>query len=129
MIKLTYGVGATDAVHPKYYTYNIDLKTGNQLSYEEVCEIAGFDSSTITSKVELAITEAMKDKMLDFSDGNYPTGTTFDTYNDESINNYINSINNNELKYFLSDDGKLNIIVKLTIPAGTGEFDTIITIE
>lgn len=31
-VLLTYGVGATDIVHPEYYTYNIDLKTGNQLS-------------------------------------------------------------------------------------------------
>lgn len=128
-VVLTYGVGATDVVHPKYYTYNIDLKTGNQLSYEEIYKIAGFNSSTITSKVEEAITKIMKEKMSSFSADNYPTGTTFDTYNNESINNYKNSINNNTLEYFLSDNGKLNVIVKLSIPAGTGEFDTIVTID
>ena len=134
---LTYGVGATDVVHPKYYTYNINLKTGNQLSYEEIYTIAGFNSSTITSKVEQAITEIMKEKLKDFKDpdkdtgagGYYPNGTNFDTYNNESINNYKSSINNNTLEYFLSDNGKLNVIVKLSIPAGTGEFDTIVTID
>ena len=128
-VLLTYGVGSTDAVHPKYYTYNIDLKTGNQLSYEEIYKIAGFNSSTITSKVETAITKIMKEKMSSFSTDNYPTGTTFDTYNNESINNYKSSINNNTLEYFLSDNSKLNVIVKLSIPVGTGEFDTIVTID
>lgn len=117
---LTYGVGATDVVHPSYYTYNINLKTGNKLSYEETYKIAGLDSNIIESKVENAITKVMKEKFSDES---------FDTYNRESINNYKNSISNNTLKYFLSDNNKLNIIVKLIIPAGSGEFDTIITVE
>lgn len=134
---LTYGVGATDVVHPKYYTYNIDLKTGNQLSYGEVYNIAGLSSSNIDSKVENAITKIMQDKLKnlkdpqkDTGDGSYyPDGTNFNTYNNESISNYKKSISNNTLKYFLSDNGKLNIVVKLSIPAGTGEFDTIITVD
>ena len=134
---LTYGVGATDVVHPKYYTYNIDLKTGNQLSYEEVYNIAGLSSSNIDSKVENAITKIMQDKLKGLKDpqkdtgdgGYYPEGTNFNTYNNESISNYKKSISDNTLKYFLSDNGKLNIVVKLSIPAGTGEFDTIITVD
>lgn len=128
-IVLTYGVGATDIVHPKYYTYNINLKTGNQLSYEEAYGVAGFNSSNINSKVESAITSIMQEKMSNFSSDNYPVGTNFDTYNNESINNYKNSVSNNTLKYFLSDNGKLNVVVKLSIPSGTGEFDTIITVD
>lgn len=136
-VVLTYGIGATDVVHPNYYTYNIDLKTGNQLSYEEVYNIAGLSSSNIDSKVENAITKIMQDKLKDLKDpqkdtgdgGYYPSGTNFNTYNNESISNYKKSISNNTLKYFLSDNGELNIVVKLSIPVGTGEFDTIITID
>lgn len=124
-IILTYGIGATNVVSPKYYTYNFDLKTGEQLSYEKIYSIAGFNSNNIDSKVENAITKVMKEKMSNFSDN----GTNFDTYNNESINNYKNSINNNNLKYFLSDNGKLNIVVELSIPAGIGKFDTIITVD
>lgn len=127
---LTYGVGTTDVINPKYYTYNIDLKTGNQLSYEETYKTLGLNSSDVSSKVQNAITNVMKEKMKDFGyPNNYPEGTNFDTYNNESINNYKNSVSNNTLKYFLSADGKLNVIVKLSIPAGTGEFDTIITVK
>lgn len=129
-IILTYGVGATDVVYPEYYTYNIDLKTGNQLSYEKVYNIAGLSSSNIDSKVENAITKIMQDKLKDYNDGGYyPNGADFNTYNNESISNYKKSVSDNTLKYFLSENGKLNIVVKLSVPAGTGEFDTIITID
>lgn len=67
--------------------------------------------------------------MSDFSSDNYPDGTSFDTYNNESIENYRSSVTNNTIKYFLSDGGKLNIVAKLSIPAGTGEFDVVITVD
>lgn len=126
---LTYGEGATDVVHPIYYSYNFDLVTGNRLSYEDVYKKAGLDLSNVNLRVESAIADVMKDKMSNFSSDNYPAGTTFDIYNNESIENYRNSITNNTIEYFLSDDGKLNVVVKLIVPAGTGEFDTLIKID
>ena len=69
----------------------------------------------------------MQEKLKDFTW--FPDGTNFDTYNNQSINNYKNSVSNNTLKYYLSDNGKLNVIVKLIIPAGAGEFDTVITVD
>ena len=123
---LTYGFGATDVVHPKYYTYNIDLETGNQISYTDLYTIAGFNTSNIDSKVEKAIAKKLQEELKDM---NYPKGTNFDTFNNQSISNYKKSVSNNTLKYFLSNDGKLNIVVNLYIPAGTGEFDKIITVE
>lgn len=128
-VVLTYGVGATDVVHPNYYTYNINLKTGNQLSYEDVYKIAGLNSSNIDSKVENAITKIMKEEMSEISSDDYPSGTTFDTYNNQSISNYKESVSNNTLKYFLSENGKLNIVVTLSTPFGSGEFDTIVKVD
>ena len=61
--------------------------------------------------------------------GYYPEGTNFDTYNTKSIENYKNSVSNNTLKYFLTDNKKLNIVVSLSVPAGRGEFNTIITVD
>lgn len=135
-VVLTYGVGGTDVVHPEYYSYNINLNSGNKLSYQEIYTIAGFNANNINSKVEKAITNIMKEELKDFKDPNndtgdggyYPDGTNFDTYNNKSINNYKNSIKNNTLKYFLSENGNLQIIVTLIIPAGSEEFDTIITV-
>lgn len=124
-VLLTLGIGATDIVRPNYYIYNIDLKTGDKLSYKDVYSSAGFDSSNINDKVEKAITNVMKEELKGFE---YPDGTNFDTYNNESITNYKNSISNGTLKYFLSNDKKLNIIVRLSVPAGLGYSDKIITI-
>ena len=123
-ILLTLGIGTTDIVRPNYYIYNIDLKTGNKLSYKDVYKIAGFDSGNINIEVEKAITNVMKEKFAD-----YPDETNFDTFNNESITNYKNSVSNNTLKYFLSSKGELSIIVRLNIPAGMGYVDEIITIR
>lgn len=125
-ILLTLGIGATDIVHPNYYIYNIDLKTGNKLSYKDVYSFAGFNSSDINTKVEKAITDVMKEKL---KDSEYPDGTNFDIFNNESITNYKNSVSNDTLKYFLSNKGELNIIIRLSIPAGMGYIDEIITIR
>lgn len=121
-VVLTYGVGSTDVVHPKYYTYNINLITGNELSYEEVYTLANISSTNIDSKIESAITSVLKERLKD-------TKNDLSTCINESIDNYKASVNNNTLKYFLSENNKLNVVVKLSIPAGTGEFDTIITVE
>lgn len=135
-VLLTFGIGATDIVHPNYYIYNIDLKTGEKLSYKDVYTVAGFYSNDINTKVEKAITDVMKEELNDLKDPNkdtgdgryYPEGTNFDTYNNESITNYKKSISDNTLKYFLSNDKKLNIIVRLSVPAGMGYVDKVITI-
>ena len=124
---LTYGEGATDVIHPKYYTYNINLKDGNKLTYSDVCNLLGLEN--VDSKVEAAVTTAMKEKLQDFSAQNYEDGTNFDTYNNQSINNYKESVTNNTIKYFITENKKLNVIVKLSIPAGTGEFDIIISVN
>lgn len=129
-VLLTFGIGATDIVHPNYYIYNIDLKTGEKLSYKDIYSAAGFDSSNINAKVEKAITDVMKEELNDFEyPSDYLDGTNFNTYNDESITNYYKSIINGNLKYFLSNDKELNIIVRLSVPAGMGYSDKIITIR
>ena len=128
-IILTYTTGGTDLPVSGYYTYNINLKDGSELSYENVYKIAGLNSTNIESKVETAITNVLKEKLSNFASDNYPSGTNFDTYKKQSIDNYKNSFSNNTLKYFISENGKLNIIVTLSIPAGRGNFDTIIPVE
>lgn len=94
----------------------------NELSYEDVYTLANISSTNIDSKIESAITSVLKEGLKD-------TKNDLSTCINESIDNYKASVNNNTLKYFLSENNKLNVIVKLSIPAGTGEFDTIITVE
>ena len=128
VLSIVLTVKSEDLVTYNYYTYNFSLNTGKKLEYNEIYEKAGLNSSNIDSKVESAITEKMREMMNNFDDVNYPEGTSFSTYNNESKNNYIKSVSNNSLNYFLSKDGNLNVVIALSIPAGLGETNTIIEI-
>ena len=50
-------------------------------------------------------------------------------YINNSINNYKLDVFDNEIKYYLNDSGKLNVIVDVEVPAGRGVFQTILTID
>jgi len=112
-----------------YYAYNFDKKTGNKLSFEDIYKIAGFNADNITAKAEAAISSNIDSIMKYFEKMDGYENTDINSIKSMSINNYKNSLNDGTLKYFLSSDGKLNIVVNLALPAGTGEFDTIITVD
>ena len=46
-----------------------------------------------------------------------------------SVVAYKNSIKENNTKFFLSENGTLNVIVGLDIPIGRGTFENILTIN
>ena len=55
--------------------------------------------------------------------------TNFETFKNESITNYKNSIYNNTLQYYLDENNKLSIITTFSVPAGSGEYDYNIKIK
>lgn len=136
-IIITVTAGGTDVPYDVYYTYNFSLKDGSLLSYSDVFTASGIDFNNISNRVQSTVTAVMQDKLAGLKDrtkgmgdgGYYPEGTNFDTYNNESYENYVISVNNGTIKYFIDSNKKLNIIVTLSIPAGRGEFDTIISVE
>ena len=115
-------------------TYNFNLNNGNLLTYQEVYRLLGYTSDEIDQKIQNEITviikeELKKDPLTDTGDGAYyPDGKNFETYNNESIDNYRNSLKDNSIRYFIDNDKRLNVIVTLSVPMGTGVFDTIIKI-
>jgi len=118
-VVLTYSVGRTDIPVQSYYTYNIDLKNGNKLSYKQVYEKLGFTSDNIDTKVGESIKKYMNDKYSDLINSDNI---------DKSIQNYEVSVSEGTIKYFV-DNNKLNIIVTINIPAGRENYDKVITIE
>ena len=126
---LWYSIIETAVVNPNYYTYNIDLKTGKEMSFEEVYQKCGFTKDNIVDKVKSSITKALKDKFKNNIDDIYPEGTNFDTYNNESIENYLDSLENDTIQYFIDENGALSVIVRLSIPVEMGYFDTVIKLE
>lgn len=120
-VVITTETHGTDVPLYKHYTYSFNLDNGKLLSYEEAYKITGLSESNINDKVNKSITNALKQK--------YSNNSDFNTYNNKSINNYKTSVNNGTIKFFIDGNNKLNIIVTLEIPAGRGQFDTIITVE
>ena len=99
------------------------------MSFEEVYQKCGFTKDNIDDKVKSSITKALKDKFKNNIDDIYPEGTNFDTYNNESIENYLDSLENDTLQYFIDENGALSVIVRLSIPVEMGYFDTVIKLE
>ena len=124
-VNLWLGVGSTDVVVPNYYTFNFDLKTGNLSSYDDVYKMVGFNSTSVNDKIEKAIT----DKMRGILGSDYPSGTNFDTYNNQSLSNYRNSVSDNTINYFLDKNKKLNVVVKMVNLSSTGQTNEILTIN
>ena len=102
-----------------YYTYNFDLKTGKLLTYKDIYTKVGIKENEIENKVEQVIINKQKEIMKD--DDYFETN--FETFKNESITNYKNSIYNNTLQYYLDENNKLSIITTFSVPAGSGEYD------
>lgn len=122
-VKFVYGLGATSVVHPKYFTYNINMRELVPLLYEEACELCGISRDEINSKVEKAITDYMHEefKVVEQEE--------LEQYISLSIDSYHQSVQDYSLNYCISKEGKLEIVVNLKVPADSGEFDTLFTIE
>ncbi len=119
-IVITTETAGTSTPIYEYYTYNFNLENGRLLSYNDVYEKLGYNTNNISEVVKEAVTNTMKEKYKE---------NDFDNYNNQSIGNYTSSVSNNTIKYYIDNNNKLNIIVTLVIPAGQGNFDTVITLN
>ena len=121
-IVITLETGGTDVETYEYYTYNFDLNTLNKLSYSAVYENIGENSNNIDSKAKDAIRNC---ELL----SKFSNEANINTYINKSIENYEYSVKDNSIKYFLDNNGELNIIVNIEVPVGRGHFEEIITIK
>lgn len=104
-----------------YYTYNFDLKNGKLLSYKDVYKLLEFDEKSINNKANNAIENALSKE--------YTDGTNFEIYKNQSINNYKTSVNENTIKYFIDENQKLNIVVKLEMETQQGGSNYILIVD
>ena len=118
IVTIDYGVCTSQPIQ-QYHTYNFDLTTGKLLSYKDIYTKVGIKENEMENKVEQAIINKQKEIMK--NDDYFETN--FETFKNESITNYKNSIYNNTNKYYLDKDNKLNIITTFSVPAGSGEYD------
>lgn len=126
-VVVTVTAGGTDVPIEYYYTYNFNLTDGSLMSYSDIYSAAGITSDMIDIEVVNTASIVMQDKFK-FSDD--PSASDyFYTYYNETYDDYISSVNNGTIKYFIDSNKNLNVVVSLSIPAGRGHFDTILKVN
>lgn len=125
-VQLVLTTSGTDVPKSEYYTYNFNTKTGKALTYSEVYRQAGIDGQDIDLHVSIAISKYVKDQLINIT---YSGNENLATYINSSVKNYEDSKQNGTLKYYIDTNNQLNVLVKIKLPVGRGEFDTIISVN
>ena len=110
--------GGTAPAVRSYYAYNLDLETLKKVSYTEACTACGQNSDALGAKVETAILDTLSEDADDIFSEEFPK----DHYVDVSMKNYNDSVRDDSIQYFIGEDNILNVVVKLEVPYGDGEF-------
>ena len=105
----------------EYFAYNFDIISGTQLDYGQVCYIAGISDAGECVQKRIATIEEYNSYYL------VPSRTVsqeevdarkaeIETYKSEIYTHYQEDILNNQLVYFLDNNLKLNIAIKMKLP-------------
>lgn len=95
-----------------YKTYNFDLKTGNEITYDEMITRLGYDKNTLLDKEKEVIKKEM-DKINTFNyDLTKTCGNVDEPKNcyDQAYEKLEKSIKDNSLQFFANDKGELNFV-------------------
>ncbi len=109
---------------PVYYTYNLNIKTGKLLTFEEIYQIAGLNETEIEPKAEKAITDYINDFLVE-TNQNLPA----ERYINASIEFFYNPQSISFIGYFLDKDKNFNIATILSLPIGHEDYFRILTIK
>lgn len=104
---------------PKYYIYVINVKTGRKVNLDEILEYKNINKDDFNEKVKNEIINSYYSSFDDSKD--------YDYLIDENLKTYKNDTNK---KFFIDDNGKINLLISITIrPGEIKEIFKIITIE
>lgn len=104
---------------PKYYIYVINVKTGRKVNLDEILEYKNINKDDFNEKVKNEIINSYYSSFDDSKDYEYLI--------DENLKTYENDTNK---KFFIDDNGKINLLISITIrPGEIEEIFKIITIE
>lgn len=88
-----------------YYTYNIDLSTLELLSYTDICDKLNYEKQKIENKMKEIITTQEEIAGLDEASKTDCINKSIDYYKEEQ--------ENNTLRYYIDNNKKLNVVIKL----------------
>lgn len=112
-----YSAGDTNSPTIKYYTYNIDLKTGKLLSYNKVREMFNYTSD-----------DTVKSKIKTYIEDEFPMDSNKESI-EATLQNYTTSMNDGSLPFYIDANQNLNIITKVVTASSTSGQKEIITIQ
>lgn len=115
-----------------YNTWTFDLNTQKLMKFEDVCNKLGYTSQQVKNELKNQVTQNIKEFSKEageeqwFDEINEYTGMTPVEY---TMQTYDKSVKNNDIKYFVDNDGKLNIIVDTQIPFEREHYEFVYSIK
>ncbi len=98
------------------YSWNFNLDTLELISYEEAYEKLGYNASTLKDKIQNLVSEKIKN--------------IFEETRNDCVEETMHAYDTEDIKYFIDEKGKLNVIVLTTLPGiMTDGVEFIYTIE
>lgn len=120
--------GPFENVGDIYTTYNIDLNTGNQADFTNMCNKLGVETTQIRNSLYKQMEEVIKKEFYDYpNDGDYTE--EYNNYLEENKKLINEAVFDNTTKFFVDNNNKLNIIFTISHNAGKGKMECIFTVE
>ncbi len=121
-VLFTYGLGATDVVHPVYSAYNFNLVDGSKMNLDYFCNYIGREKEEVETFVTASIEEIINAEMNGIS------AEEIKKYIDLTKNDFETAFKKGEAVFTITEEGNPAFVVDIQIPAGSEHFDTLIEI-
>jgi len=120
--------GPFENVGDIYTTYNIDLNTGNQADFTNICNKLGVETTQIRNSLYKQMEEVIKKEFYDYpNDGDYTE--EYNNYLEENKKLIDEAVFDNTTKFFVDNSNKLNIIFTISHNAGKGTMECVFTVK
>ena len=120
--------GPFENVGDIYTTYNIDLNTGNQADFTNICNKLGVETTKIRNSLYDQMKEVIKKEFYDYpNDGDYTE--EYNNYLEENKKLIDEAVFDNTTKFFVDNSNKLNIIFTISHNAGKGTMECVFTVK
>ena len=106
-----------------YTTYNIDLNTGKEINFLEICDTLKFDSAELDELYNNACEQMEKVLKEEFSN----------QYNSTNVEENKQQISQNlfsdSTKFFIDNNNKLNVVCTILVDVGKGSMEYILPVQ
>lgn len=106
-----------------YTTYNIDLNTGKEINFLEICDTLKFDSAELYELYNNACKQ--KEKVLKEEFSNQYNSTNVEENKQQISQNLFSD----STKFFIDNNNKLNVVCTILVDVGKGSMEYILPVQ